>query len=146
MNTHGAIFTVPSHNSILFWLRRTSMSVKMYQFSFRVFFLFLCAFHPQTSSPFYSYFCFNVMDDRWSYLYTQIWMLERREECNTYLTHVCRHHCSGENPMMSTDVSQVGVTLIPSFEHLSSFHLPRFSFFINPSNWEPVYGHAPCHV
>ena len=24
-------------------------------------------------------------------------MLERREECDTYLTHVCRHQCSIEN-------------------------------------------------
>ena len=31
-------------------------------------------------------------------LYTLI-MLKRREECDTYLTHVCRHHCSGENPV-----------------------------------------------
>ena len=28
-------------------------------------------------------------------------MLERREECDTYLTHVCRHHCSGKNPVFS---------------------------------------------
>ena len=25
--------------------------------------------------------------------------LERREQCNTYLTHVCRHRCSVENPL-----------------------------------------------
>ena len=26
-------------------------------------------------------------------------MLKRREECDTYLTHVCRQHSSGENPV-----------------------------------------------
>ena len=26
-------------------------------------------------------------------------MLRRREECDTYLTHVCRRHWSGENPV-----------------------------------------------
>jgi hypothetical protein len=28
-------------------------------------------------------------------------MLKRREECNTYLTHICRHQRSGENPIFS---------------------------------------------
>ena len=65
-------------------------------------------------------------------------MLKRRKESNTYLTHVCRHHCSRENSrlhlmkatvlagsseflsfhqvfFMSTDVNQVGVTLVSSF-------------------------------
>ena len=87
-------------------------------------------------------------------------MLKRGQECDTYLTHVCRHLCSGENlmkisniefpantgafkstsaaderhsvawelyilsfqqvfsaPAMSTDTSQVGVALFPSFWH-----------------------------
>ena len=63
-------------------------------------------------------------------------MLERREECNTYLTHVCKQWCSSTSTadeiqywltaplsflrvlytmLMSTDVSQVGVALFPSF-------------------------------
>ena len=94
-------------------------------------------------------------------------MVKRREDCNTYLTHVCRHHYSGENPvkrwnirsantvafiscncfyrlwkpqrwlkaplsfhqvlyasLMSTDMSQVGVTLFPSFT------FPSFPFIL----------------
>ena len=64
-------------------------------------------------------------------------MLKRREESNTYLTHVCKHSCSGNSTekrlnVMSfqptlwlslvisatrifTDVSLVGVALFPSF-------------------------------
>ena len=34
-------------------------------------------------------------------------------------------------PTMTTDVSQVGVTLFPSFLHFLWFHLSRFSFYIN---------------
>jgi hypothetical protein len=50
-------------------------------------------------------------------------ILKRREECDTYLTYVCRHHCSDISSfhwvlsisVMSTDVSQVSVALFPSF-------------------------------
>ena len=31
--------------------------------------------------------------------------LERREECDSYLTHVCRHHCSRENLVKRQDMS-----------------------------------------
>ena len=33
--------------------------------------------------------------------------------------------------VMSTDVSQVGVTLFPSFKFFLSIHLSMFSFYIN---------------
>ena len=50
-------------------------------------------------------------------------MLKRREKCDTYLTLVCRDRWSGAessiyiifSPVMSIDVSQVGVTFFPSF-------------------------------
>ena len=65
-------------------------------------------------------------------------ILKRREESDTYLTHVCTHcwsrllqlmkatalaesssyihfHRDLSAPVMSTDMSQVGVTLFPSF-------------------------------
>ena len=104
-------------------------------------------------------------------------MLKRREEWDTYLTHVCRYHWSRKSPvkrwnirrfqptlwlssmmtclwlikvtvlaesslyfifllgslatLMSTDMSQAGVALLPSFLHFLSFYLPRFSFYIS---------------
>ena len=53
-------------------------------------------------------------------------ILKRREESDTYLTRVCRYvlaesseyihfHRDLSAPSMSTDMSQVGVTLFPSF-------------------------------
>ena len=30
--------------------------------------------------------------------------LKTREECDTYLSHVCRHHCSRENPVQKWNV------------------------------------------
>ena len=60
---------------------------------------------------------------------------------------------------MSTDVSQVGVVLFPSFLHflskfvillkmkadtLSTHSVPLK--LINPSSWEPMCGYAPCHI
>ena len=31
-------------------------------------------------------------------------MLKRREEWNTYLSHVCRHHCGGESPVKRLNI------------------------------------------
>ena len=45
----GTIFSAYSHTFILFWLRKTSVSVKMYQLSFHV---LICAFHPEISTFF----------------------------------------------------------------------------------------------
>ena len=79
-------------------------------------------------------------------------MLKRREECDTYLTHVCRHHCSRESPVkrwnirslhptlwfssavMSTEMSQVGVTNFPFFN--------IFYYFIFPC--EDMVKTTPC--
>ena len=79
-------------------------------------------------------------------------MLKRREEYDSYLTHICRHHyiyswwkpqCWLRAPyissfhqvlsatMMSTDVSQVGVVLFPSFVTFLLFHLFRLFVYIN---------------
>ena len=74
-------------------------------------------------------------------------MLKSREECATYLTHICGHHCSGESPVkglscqypseralsttvMSTDVSQVGITHFPSFYIFHHFTFPGFPFIL----------------
>ena len=38
-------------------------------------------------------------------------MLERREECNSYLTHVCRDHWSGENPLKRLNIQSFQPTL-----------------------------------
>jgi hypothetical protein len=55
-------------------------------------------------------------------------MLERREECNAYLTYDCRYHRNVENPVFSPDslhydvstvMSQVGATLFPFLHFLS---------------------------
>ena len=82
-------------------------------------------------------------------------MLKRREECDTYLTHVSRYHSSRRSPwkeenmsfqstlwlssavafsatVMSTDESQIGVALFPSF---NISYLSRFSFYINWLVW-----------
>ena len=48
----GTIFTVCSHTFILFWLRKASVSVEMYQSSLHILFWFICAFYLQTSSFF----------------------------------------------------------------------------------------------
>ena len=45
----GAIFSVCSHTFILFWLRKTSVSIETYQLSFH---MFICASHPEISSFF----------------------------------------------------------------------------------------------
>ena len=45
-------------------------------------------------------------------------------------THILSFHRVLSTTVMSTDVSQVGVALFPSFQHFSSFHLFRFSFCI----------------
>ena len=48
-------------------------------------------------------------------------MLKRKEECDTYLTHICRYHCSGENPMKRWNIRcrlakvLAGGTLTPFF-------------------------------
>ena len=43
---------------------------------------------------------------------------------------------------MSTDMSQVGVTLFPSFQHFFSFHLSRFSFYINIDLRDIIHKHC----
>ena len=48
--------------------------------------------------------------------------LKRREECDTYLTHICRHSCSGENPVMKADESpSVGWKLYLIFDLFTGF-------------------------
>ena len=97
-------------------------------------------------------------------------MSKRREECNTYLTHICRHHWSRKSlvkrlklrsfqptlllssavdkkpqcwlkavsyslsfhlvlsaKVMSSDMSQVGITLFPSFYHIT---FPGFLLYL----------------
>ena len=56
--SQGALFTVFSHTFIFFWLQKTSVSVKMYQLTFRVLFWFIWAFHPEISSFFGKNFLF----------------------------------------------------------------------------------------
>jgi hypothetical protein len=41
-------------------------------------------------------------------------ILKRREDSDAYLTHVCKYRDLSA-PAMSTDMSQVGVALFPSF-------------------------------
>ena len=38
-------------------------------------------------------------------------MFKRREEYNTYLTHMCRHHCSGDSPVKRWNISSFQPTL-----------------------------------
>ena len=38
-------------------------------------------------------------------------MLKWREECATYLTHVCRHRCSRENPVKRWNIRSFQLTL-----------------------------------
>ena len=33
----------------------------------------------------------------WLYVTVELFMLKRREESDTYLTHICRHHSSGDS-------------------------------------------------
>ena len=54
-SSHGAIFAVYLHTSILFELRRTSVSVEIYQISSQV---FICTFNPKISSFFEKSFPF----------------------------------------------------------------------------------------
>ena len=49
--SHDAIFTMCSHTFILFWSRKTSVTVKTYQLSYH---MFICAFHLEISSFFSS--------------------------------------------------------------------------------------------
>ena len=47
-------------------------------------------------------------------------MLKRREECNTYLTQVCRHHCNRENPVKRKKHNQLQADFF--FVHFSTPH------------------------
>ena len=81
------IFTVCSHTFILFWLRKNSVSVKMYQLSLCVLFWFICAFiwrslhffHKSFQFLFhflcYPYFLFHVVSNM-----KNVWMLNN--ECS----------------------------------------------------------------
>ena len=51
--SNRATFTVWSHTFILFWLTKTSVSVKMYQLSLVVLFYFICIFFLEMS-PYWS--------------------------------------------------------------------------------------------
>ena len=58
------------------------------------------------------------------------------------LRNLIYFHCDLSTPAMSTDSSQVGVTLFPSVNYFLSFYLSMFSFYINIINIEVF----PPHV
>ena len=48
-------------------------------------------------------------------------------------------------PVISTDVSQVGVAHFSSFENFLSFHLSRFSFYINRDTAQYIFSADENH-
>ena len=63
-HSHDAVFTICSHIFNLFWLRKISVIIKIFQISFHV---FVCAFPPEISLIFlshilcYLYFSFHML-------------------------------------------------------------------------------------
>ena len=75
---------------------------------------------------------------RWSYVYR--WW---KPQCCLKAPYISSFHWTLSTPVISTDVSQVGVTLFPS-QHFSSFHLSRFSFYINMYLWNRCLCGCTC--
>ena len=95
--SYGTVFTMCSHTFTLFWLRKTSVIVKIFQLSFRV---LMCAFHPKISSffsvrvfySFLSYFCFTVLG---TFLST------------SYRLQLFQFLWNGEHPFRLTQISPI---------------------------------------
>ena len=91
--------------------RETSVIVEISQLSLCVPFLRKSLHFSVRVFPFFSYFlCYSYF--------------------GTFLSTWSFHQVLS-TPAMSTDVSQVGVTLFPSSKYFLSFHRSRFSFYIN---------------
>ena len=58
-------------------------------------------------------------------------MLKRREECDAYLTHVCRHHWSRKSPVKRLNIRSFQPKLwLSADESRSLFTFPGFPFVL----------------
>ena len=74
------------------------------------------------------YFSFPYWYKRKTWKFEMIKILKRREECNTYLAHVCRHHCSRESLVKRWNIRSFQLTLW----HSSAVDVDSIYFFFSP--------------